>query len=163
QVVPDNFDVAKARSWLENCKKAHSDGCNESSSIVSGMKVIDCETLMIVDAQEGMNWVALSYVWGHAKPHPNYNSTQPGGPLIGLSRTVDDTIQVTRSLGYKYLWIDRYCIDQDDTASKRSQLERMDAIYRGAALTIIAAAGQDESHGLPSVGDTARKKQHILE
>lgn len=163
QVIPDTLNVAKARSWLENCKEAHDDRCNKRSSIVFGMKVIDCETLMVVDAQDGMDWVALSYVWGHAKPHPNSNSIQLGGPLIMLSRTVNDAIQVTRSLGYKYLWIDRYCIDQNDTASKRSQLERMDAIYHGAELTIIAAAGQDESHGLPGVRDTARKKQQIIE
>lgn len=40
---------------------------------------------------------------------------------------------------YRYLWVDRYCIDQDDVAEKKEQIAQMDRIYRGAELTIIAA------------------------
>lgn len=38
----------------------------------------------------------------------------------------------------------------------------MDMIYAQAALTIVAAVGQDPSHGLPGVGDTGRRKQPTL-
>src|ERR1700761_6545285 len=37
----------------------------------------------------------------------------------------------------------------------------MDAIYRRAELTIIAAAGEDENFGLPGVGATPRKGQPV--
>lgn len=39
----------------------------------------------------------------------------------------------------------------------------MDRIYRGADLTIVAAAGDDEHFGLPGVGTTTRKKQTVVE
>ncbi len=89
-----------------------------------------------------MIWVALSYVWGHAKSSPNLKSTELGLPLGELPVTVKDAIKVTKLLKYQYLWIDRYCIDQEDEASRQNQLNKMDAIYRGADLTIIAAAGK---------------------
>lgn len=42
------------------------------------------------------------------------------------------------------------------------QISKMDLIYRGAELTLIAAAGQDKHHGLPGVTSTKRLQQDIL-
>lgn len=39
----------------------------------------------------------------------------------------------------------------------------MDSIYRGAEISIITAAGEDEDSGLHGVGATRRKKQQVIE
>jgi hypothetical protein len=39
----------------------------------------------------------------------------------------------------------------------------MDQIYSGAALVIIAAAGEDPHYGLPSVSKRARQPQRIFD
>ncbi|KAK8097529.1 heterokaryon incompatibility protein-domain-containing protein [Apiospora sp. TS-2023a] len=65
--------------------------------------------------------------------------------------TIEDAINVTIQLGFSYLWVDRYCIDQTDEAHKTSQIQQMGHIYNQAALTIIAAAGADPTYGLPGV------------
>jgi hypothetical protein len=36
----------------------------------------------------------------------------------------------------------------------------MDAVYRGAVLTIVAASGRDPNHGLPGINGTPSRKQY---
>ncbi|KAL1599749.1 hypothetical protein SLS60_007553 [Paraconiothyrium brasiliense] len=163
QMISERFDSVKARSWLRHCKKSHGASCNEYSEVIPGLEVIDCETLRIVPAEAGMQWVALSYVWGQHQSQDNLGDTEPGVLPSDIPRTVRDTIEVTITLGYRYLWIDRYCINQEDAAKKHDLIAKMDIIYRGADLTIAAAAGHDENAGLPGVGTTTRKKQAIVE
>lgn len=77
-------------------------------------------------------------------------------------------ITVVKRLNFQYLWVDRYCIDQNGE-DKDHQIRNMDLIYRGAELTIIAAAGEDPSFGLPGISSsdrtpqpTIRVKGHVL-
>lgn len=72
---------------------------------------------------------------------------------------VQDAIIATQRLGWRYLWVDRYCIDQDDDEDKHDQIRAMDRIYACAVVTLVAAAGSDADFGLPGVQDTPRKKQ----
>ncbi|KAF7520783.1 hypothetical protein G7054_g12666 [Neopestalotiopsis clavispora] len=162
RVIPDRFDVPKAVSWLQSCKKNHEAPCTKEVAMIPGMRVIDCETLKIVEAESGIAWVALSYVWGEAKSDLDSTDSAALAFPQGMSRTISDAIKVTKDIGYRYIWIDRYCINQEDGAHKSNQIEQMDAIYRGADLTIITAAGQDENYGLPGVGSTRRKKQQQI-
>jgi hypothetical protein len=69
-----------------------------------------------------------------------------------LPRTIEDVITVTQKLDFRYLWVDRYCINQQREKGKAHQIGKMDEIYMNAELTIIAAAGSNPNYGLPSVG-----------
>jgi hypothetical protein len=71
-----------------------------------------------------------------------------------LPYTIADAITLTRLLGYRHLWIDEYCIDKGSSRHKMEQINRMDEIYKGADLTIVAAAGKDKAYGLPGVNST---------
>ncbi|KAK5651427.1 hypothetical protein OQA88_12515 [Cercophora sp. LCS_1] len=71
-------------------------------------------------------------------------------------------MQVTKGLGYRYLWVDKYCIDQRNPSEKADQIGKMDLIYSNAELVIIAAAGPDERYGLPGVGSTPRFTQQVV-
>ncbi|KAI8941549.1 hypothetical protein NX059_002765 [Plenodomus lindquistii] len=53
-------------------------------------------------------------------------------------------------MGLRYLWIDRYCVDQNSN-TKHTIIQRMDAIYLGAEFTIVNAAGQGSNCSLPGV------------
>lgn len=68
-----------------------------------------------------------------------------------------DYERVCTELGLRYLWVDRYCIDQSDPRRKHELASQMDRIDAGAAVTIIAAAGTDPFFGLPGVSTTPRK------
>lgn len=69
-------------------------------------------------------------------------------------------IQVTKALGLRYLWVDRYCIHQNDPKDVKCQIAQMDQIYRKAEIVIIAASDQD---GLPGVGLISRIPQKKIQ
>ena len=65
---------------------------------------------------------------------------------------------VTLELGWQYLWVDRYCIDQNDE-EKHFQINQMDKVYLCAVITIVAAASDGANYRLPGVSNTLRRAQ----
>ncbi|KAI0538687.1 heterokaryon incompatibility protein-domain-containing protein [Xylaria digitata] len=118
-------------------------------------RVVNCSTL---DRHVELEYVALSYIWGNGSD--TFTATKVGPQLPSLlPRVIEDAISATLSLGYRFIWVDRYCIDQHDASKKHEQIMHMDSIYQYAALTIIAAAGTDEIYGLPGVSRTRPTRQ----
>ncbi|KAI1466140.1 HET-domain-containing protein [Daldinia caldariorum] len=166
-VIPKQFDYQRARVWLEFCREHHGQQCWIAEEIVPGMELIDCETWTVVEAKPGMRWVALSYIWkarGDATDADSKVGRESSSPRLPSSvpTSIKDAATVVRQLGLRYLWVDRYCIDQSKEEEKDFHISRMDAIYRGAELVIITAAGTDEDYGLPGVGSTPRLQQDIV-
>jgi hypothetical protein len=160
RIRSDKVDYGKICEWLEFCEKHHTEGCCEAEKVtLSGFRLIDCHTRCIVPAPQDCEYIALSYVWGD-RPEEAQNTMDVLGSLAPL--VIEDAIMVTKNLDVRYLWVDRYCIDQN-SEEKDHQIRNMDLIYRGAKLTIIAAAGEDPSFGLPGVSSTSRTPQPMLQ
>ncbi|KAI0381975.1 HET-domain-containing protein [Hypomontagnella monticulosa] len=153
--VPGLVDYDRIRKWLTLCDDlpTHSHHCRPPAKDKRNWptRLIDCETLEVVAALPSYPYFALSYVWGQQQQHPSESLQDPPA-------TIRDAIAVTTRLGYRYLWVDRYCIDQVHSPEKQAEINRMDRIYNGASLTIIAAAGSDPNYGLPGV---SKPRQHI--
>ncbi|KAK8859718.1 Vegetative incompatibility protein HET-E-1 [Apiospora arundinis] len=164
QMVPPLFHLDTAKAWLNCCAEHHQSLCGSGTEPVCAIQLIDCTTHSIVRGEPGVLYVALSYVWAKTKSACGPIRTADGRKRLPekLSSVVQDAIEVTKALGYRYLWIDKFCIDQDDAGLKHEQIQQMGTIYQNAELTIIAAAGMDETHGLPGVGGKARPCQQIL-
>lgn len=163
QPMQEPWDYAKARFWLDVCLQCHDSACKRETLLVPGMNLIDCKDMNIVQAQNQMRWLALSYVWGKGYQTdfvPGYREGSCLGP--DTPRTIKDALIVTLKLGYRYLWVDEYCIDQTDDNHRSDQIDKMDQIYRGADLTIVAAAGENKMYGLPGVGLTKRNQSRIV-
>ncbi|KAG6357585.1 hypothetical protein INS49_013462 [Diaporthe citri] len=122
--------------------------------------VIDCFSRRVVAAQPGCDYVALSYVWGPNKSR-DLKSFQLDLDGRRLPQTVQDAMNVVRVLGMRSLWVDRYCINSTERVTQHYMISNMDAIYEAAYLTIIAASGSDDEHGLPSVSFKALKRRHV--
>lgn len=159
------------RCW-KNWKEDHA-GCRpETTSDVHNLVVIDCETNNLIVAAPDCEYLALSYVWGTSSNTIEYMSlpqpTKPVSPATDspidcastatrrqmsekVPRVVYDAVIVTKDLGFRYLWIDRYCIDQQDARIKHQQIQQMWGIYASACITLVAAAGDGPDHGLPGV------------
>jgi len=157
EVKRDTIDFNRMTSWLEFCRTNHSKTCNSSSeAVVQGLKVIDCTTRRIVFASKGWKYAALSYVWGSSSSaEPSSLNYLPDT----IPATIEDAMNVTVQLGLQYLWIDRYCINQQNVSEKHMQVSQMDIVYSNAEITIIAAAGDNPRHGLPGVGISHRRPQ----
>jgi hypothetical protein len=68
------------------------------------------------DLNPGTVYVTLSHCWGR-KPvisllDNNIKEFQKSIPFESLSKTFQDAVEVTRALGYQYIWIDSLCIIQ---------------------------------------------------
>ncbi|KAI0388304.1 heterokaryon incompatibility protein-domain-containing protein [Xylariaceae sp. FL0594] len=164
QIVPPLFNPGTAKHWLGYCKDHHRSPCNLETTPVCGLQLIDCKTLSVEGGDTGIPYITLSYVWG--------GNQQTAGGMVRyvegrrllpeqLPAVIRDSIDVTLALGYRYLWVDKFCIDQNNPDVKHNQIQQMGAIYRNSELTLVAAAGVDEDHGLPGVGTKLRSRQLI--
>ncbi|KAJ4364655.1 hypothetical protein N0V83_009252 [Neocucurbitaria cava] len=146
-----NWKIVK--QWLLYCESKHEKSCGAVESVdLPGFRVIDCETRTIVEAPRKCPFVTLSYVWGPGSS-PSFRLKLP----TRLPLLIEDAMTCTKMIGLRYLWVDRYCIDQEDVNSKHDLIQNMDRIYRGSAVTIIHAAGTSPDCGLPGVSGTSRR------
>jgi len=147
--------------WLDFCT-AHHSTCRERGSQVAGLKLLDCETHEVVSAPANACYVALSYVWGTTSSRSETSPLEFDGNckiVPRITKTILNAAAAANHLGYKYLWVDKLCIDQDNAEEKHHQISQMDAVYGSADLTIIAACGQDCHYGLPGINGTPRTPQ----
>ena len=163
-VVPRQFEPQGVLQCLNYCNKHHKKLCHTAVEIPN-LKLIDCHDRTIILASYHTRYFALSYVWGTSKDISLPNVSREAGATGSLSLphdlsgAIEDANQVTKQFGLRYIWIDKYCIDQTSTKDKHDQIRQMDMIYQGSEVTIVAAAGDDENTGLPGAGSTARKIQ----
>ncbi|KAH7393823.1 heterokaryon incompatibility protein-domain-containing protein [Phaeosphaeria sp. MPI-PUGE-AT-0046c] len=162
----NSIDIVSIRQWVAGCRTEHRDSCASPSHELlskvrssSGFTLIECSSRKIIKPPAVFEYVALSYVWGQSLAQeatsPNSQKCLPAK----LPNTIEDALKVTIQLGFQYLWVDKYCINQSPhTNELRTQLAAMDLIYHCAEITIIAAAGSDANYGLPGV----RKRRRVL-
>ncbi|KAI1780913.1 heterokaryon incompatibility protein-domain-containing protein [Hypoxylon cercidicola] len=152
RILPGSVDYSHIKSVISFCVEKHLECCfHHETTRVDGLRVIDCVTKNVVEAPEGSQYLALSYVWGD-RGHAAAITGDSFSPVV------EDSITVTMELGFRYLWVDRHCIGQDE-ADKHHMIAQMGRIYSNAFLTIIAAAGADAQYGLPGAGKRKRVEQ----
>jgi hypothetical protein len=152
-------DFSIIRGLLDKCQEEHESTCWPSSPMTSMLRLIDCRTRQILPATANQSYICLSYVWGQGTA----DGATTGSMLPDVvPKTVEDAMYVAINLGIPFLWVDRYCIDQQNSHDKHNIIQNMDRIYQGADLTIIATVGDDPHHGLPGIRDTPRSQQTML-
>jgi hypothetical protein len=101
---------------------------------------------------EPANYICLSHCWGQSRPRrmttrQSLDENKKGIPWDDLEQTFQDAIFLARRLDVHYLWIDSFCIIQDDVEDWKEQSNLMAGIYGGAILTIAASKSRDSSGG----------------
>lgn len=173
RILPHQVNYIIIGEWLSLCHSSHvhCDGDGDDVVAIPGFQVIDCTTSKVVSAVDllasgeepgQVEYVTLSYVWGQAGEAGFHGPVMREDGLTlpdDLPLVISDAIEVVKRLGYRYLWIDRYCIPQNDSQVKHIQIRKMDRIYSCSILTIIAAAGDGSEYGLPGVSSRHRTEQ----
>ncbi|KAF2627522.1 HET-domain-containing protein [Macroventuria anomochaeta] len=154
--------LSTVRNLLKTCLSSHSK-CRRPKSTTLPKRVLDVlgndsksvrlhESYFNKDENryEYGEYIALSHVWGVAKGLPKtttrtIQSYKKGIPWTTLPRALQEAVVLTRTLGFRWLWIDALCLIQDDTPSKLEESMTMDQIFGNAFLTIAATSATDSS------------------
>ncbi|KAL8867425.1 MAG: hypothetical protein Q9174_005675 [Haloplaca sp. 1 TL-2023] len=100
---------------------------------------------------DAVQYLTLSHRWGGASvmraTKATYIAMRSKIEIQDLPRTFQDAMNITRRLGYRYLWIDSLCIIQDDPEDWEVEWKRMADIYSNSTLTIAALWGHDSHAG----------------
>ncbi|KAK4228747.1 heterokaryon incompatibility protein-domain-containing protein [Podospora fimiseda] len=164
RLMDQTVDYEVIKEWIKECCSKHeNERCGSfepHEGNIKGMRVIDVETRYVVPFLGGEDYAALSYVWGYVEGKPLVPPGKDGKLPEEIPKTIEDAIEVTKGLGVKWLWVDQFCIDQEDMTQKMGQIAVMDRIYSCAWVTIVAAVcGTNSWYGLPGTERTKRVKQ----
>lgn len=145
-------DYKLLKSWVQYCNTNHQRCSQKDPKPVAFFSLINCFTRQVERANASSNYVALSYSWGP--------DTQAHGSLETVCpKTIEDAITVTKALGFTHLWVDKYCVAQNDEKIRSTQIQQMNLVYSNAQLTLVAAAGAMVDCGLPGVSSVHRTGQ----
>ncbi|KAF2035610.1 HET-domain-containing protein, partial [Setomelanomma holmii] len=134
--------------WVKHCDDHDRSTCQPVPiASLQDLKVIDCSSHIVVSAPAKCEFAALSYVWGDIP----FISGGKKPDLLDLPRTIEDAITMTNALGYQYLSVDRYSVDQGDPEDVHRQVSQMGFIYAAVKVTLIASSGVNPTHGLPGL------------
>ncbi|GAB1317087.1 Heterokaryon incompatibility protein-domain-containing protein [Madurella fahalii] len=186
----DRIDMDLISSWIETCDRLHKEAATHSAisslltqSGLSFLYLIDLEQECLVrvplagPSAEGLQYVALSYVWGRAEipktTTMNLQRLQQPGALSPrifagisghrLSCTIADAMHLASRLGIRFFWTDCFCIVQDGGAEKAMFINAMASIYSRAYFTIVAGEGPHGDFSIPGVcrGDAPSRPRDI--
>nr|ANM86522.1 hypothetical protein [Cladonia uncialis subsp. uncialis]AUW31326.1 hypothetical protein [Cladonia uncialis subsp. uncialis] len=148
--------------WLDQCRNHI--GCSEVLSYANlPSRVIEVAPadsrgvprLRPTTGRKG-SYLALSYCWGSKQSYvlttKNVKSLMREFDMKMLPQTILDAIEVTKNLGFEYLWVDALCILQDSAQVAARQdmdqvLAMMGQIYMNATMTIFAACAPSATNG----------------
>jgi hypothetical protein len=98
-----------------------------------------------------LQYATLSHCWGSGKyltlKRDNIGEFCTQIPLVALSKTIREAIDVVRHMGFSYVWIDTLCIIQDDLDDWEHESSLMSTVYEGSGLNIAASGARDGSEG----------------
>ncbi|KAF6814875.1 heterokaryon incompatibility protein [Colletotrichum plurivorum] len=105
------------------------------------------------------DYVALSHAWGGADftklTSQSYTRLCDEFSMDELPQTWRDAIHLTRSLGYRFIWIDALCIIQDSLYDWEVEAASMGQVYANCDLNIAALSGTTSHDGLFQYRDIA--------
>lgn len=160
RIVPKEVNYQLLQKWISDCRKLHK-ACTPIESSHLLWRLVDCQEGTLIPAPSGCSYLALSYVWAkNGSKEDQVRKPEQAAVLLGnLTKAIRDAIEVTRRLGERYLWVDKFCIDQENLDKNKDQILDMGLIYECAEVTIFAVYGQDGNFGLPGVNGTPRRVQ----
>lgn len=153
-------------SWLSKCVRTH-EACHPSKEYPMANLTLGCESVplptRLVDVGSPSGdihpflvktsgrrgaYLTLSHCWGTGRKvktlKENIGHFMQQFPENELSPTFKDAINLTRQLGFQYIWIDSLCIIQDDEEDWFRESEKMGAIFESSSCTIAAVHALDE-------------------
>jgi hypothetical protein len=152
-----------ARSWLSRCLEEDRETCYIATKflpsrliqiVTENGKLRSAHLVLGSDLSLDTRYLTLSHCWGDGRARPlsltkeTFGSFRKDIPIPILSKTFQETLELTAWLGYHHVWIDSLCILQDSNQDWLDEAARMGDIYRHSTCTIAAAGAKDGDDGL---------------
>ncbi|KAE9368864.1 hypothetical protein N431DRAFT_494223 [Stipitochalara longipes BDJ] len=139
--------ISLASHWLKDCLSNHNMCLSEvKERFVAPTRVIN------VGSSDAIPFLHTSNSNGSIQPlkanTANRAAYQSEVPWDAIPRLFQDAIVITRSMGYRYLWIDSLCIVQDSPDDWNREITRMGSIYKYCAFMISADSCGDSSESI---------------
>jgi Heterokaryon incompatibility protein (HET) len=149
--------LEKVRKWIEVCDSNHP-GCASSQPTKLPTRVLDVgdsgnqKLVKLCETRGDLGrYMTLSHCWGKKQIITTTQATltqlKSEVRWSRLSRTFQDAISITRELGVRYIWIDSFCIIQDDRDDWKRESARMAEIYANSYLNLAATGSADGNGG----------------
>lgn len=107
--------------------------------------------VLLVETQPGQKGVyaCLSHRWGGSEAGRATRSSYPAMlervEWQTIPRTFQDSLRFLLALGIENVWIDYYCIIQDDPLDWQNQAAQMASIYQNSYITLAATSSLNNS------------------
>ncbi|KAK3988706.1 TOL protein [Cladorrhinum sp. PSN332] len=148
------------KTWLHHCDINHD--CQPAGKTGRPSRLIDVGNkeypnqlrLECSPVPPSERYVALSYQWGHPQVHSqfctyrhNIEQLRNSIDYRALPQTYKDAVDITRSLGIRYVWIDALCIIQKDQEDWQAESSLMEDVYSGAYVRLAAVSSSGTTDG----------------
>lgn len=168
-VLREHIDFDLCSHWLHLCnnehEKCHSSMERSAGTVKGPMRLIDVmEGRLIMTRPDELRYAALSYVWG-CKPElwletKTEEYLKTAGNIVPnnerIPQTIRDALAFCRKTKIPYIWVDSFCIVQDDQADQAVEIPRMFEIYSQASVTLVAISASSSRDSLPGVSPNTR-------
>jgi hypothetical protein len=149
--------IERARDQLKECRTSHQKCLRNCALPALPTLVLDVGLsgdlqikLHRSGPQQHDDYIALSYCWGEPQKCQTTTNTVDEYykriMLRDLSLSIQDAVEVTRRLGFQYLWVDALCIIQN-SEEVNAQIKLMKTIYKNATLVIAASSALNAEEG----------------
>jgi hypothetical protein len=147
------------QSLIDNCSNNHRD-CPNTAETTLPTRILHITPLAngLFDIRlketngERGSYACLSHRWGGSEKaittRQSYANMITGISWNDIPRTFQDAISFVHSMGISNLWIDSYCIIQDDKSDWLRESEKMASTFQSSYITIAATVAKDNEQGL---------------
>jgi hypothetical protein len=150
--------MRRAEHWLRDCLEDHESCVDIKSSFTPTRLVLIADGEPRVrfrdEIPQHTRYATLSHCWGSTRfvtlLKENCEKFRSRISPNALSKTIRESIETARLLGFWYIWIDTLCIVQDDEEDWEREATSMAAVYGGSALNLAASGAIDGTIGLIS-------------
>ncbi|CAI6333809.1 unnamed protein product [Periconia digitata] len=149
------------RTWISACDHTHPYCVQIDPEPYTPKRLVDIDTgsrdmIRVVNtAKHGIRgpYATLSHCWGKTRflvllPDNEALLMGKGISTSELALNFRESIEVARSIGMKYIWIDSLCIMQGPRGDFVEQGQFMHKVYRSSYCNIVAADSADSEGGL---------------
>lgn len=153
---PECLDLASA--WIDRCSRLHGECCRPQKDVPLPTRLVyippSGDQKLQLRTTEGLKgrYAALSYCWGNGSTvrttKDTFKEREEGFDVAMLPKTLQDAVNIARSLGFEYIWIDALCIIQGDSEDWAHESSRMAEVYGSSSLTLCADLAGSVDEGI---------------